>query len=191
MIFHKNLLHFCGVSVNRVNSISFYLIININIVISQIPSILIPQTRWADIRLSYSRNIIPCFNIVISPMLIVIPVALQTTEYTALSEKFRRAAINLVEDLNKLSYIGGKERWMLRPDEVLEPTKQYSDHFPVNLASCSSTALKMHDTDYSATSTVQNFIQRAWVGVQFIQVHPTRDVLLFAIFCFCRRAGWN
>ena len=109
-------------------------------------------------------------------------VAVQTTEYTALSEKFRRAAINLVEDLNKLSYIGGKERWMLRPDEVLEPTKTYSDHFPVNLASCSSTALKMHDTDYSATSTVQNFIQRAWVGVGFIQVYPRRIVLLCAVF---------
>ena len=73
---------------------------------------------------------------------------------------------------------------MLRPDEVLEPTKTYSDHFPVNLASCSSTALKMHDTDYSATSTVQNFIQRAWVGVQFIQVHPPQIALLCAVVLF-------
>ena len=87
-----------------------------------------------------------------------------------MSEKFRMAAINLIEDLNKLSYIGGKARWMLSPDEVLEPTKHYSNHFPINLASCSSTALKLHDTDYSSTSTVQNFIERAWVGVNFIQV---------------------
>lgn len=94
----------------------------------------------------------------------------QASEFNVLSEKFRMAAISLIEDLNKLSYLGGTERWMLRPDEVLEPTKHYSEHFPINLASCSSTALKMHDTEYSSTSTVQNLIQRAWVGVGFIQV---------------------
>uniref|UniRef100_A0A061QNY8 Ion transport domain-containing protein n=1 Tax=Tetraselmis sp. GSL018 TaxID=582737 RepID=A0A061QNY8_9CHLO len=94
----------------------------------------------------------------------------KASEYSVLSEKFRQTTINLIEDLNKLSYIGGKERWMLRPDEVLEPTKCFSEHFPINLSSCSSTALKLHDTDYSSTSTVQNFLKRAWVGVHFIQV---------------------
>eukprot|EP00873_Tetraselmis_striata_P009194 jgi/Tetstr1/429458/TSEL_019366.t1 len=91
-------------------------------------------------------------------------------EFGKLSDKYRRAALDLVEDLSKLSDgFTHPVRGRLTAAKVLAPTEHWDKLQPIHLADVTRTAARLRDTEFTSTNIVRRFVGQAWYGDIYIQ----------------------